>query len=114
MIDRDAIEAIIAQYTKHGWILRRVSLSAGALDQTSDAAAIFGEVEISGAEIDGLWFSRSSRPGLTAWELRHLSATPYALVENLRDDAPEAEFQLALKRTETKMLEAVMRRGNGH
>jgi hypothetical protein len=59
------------------------------------------------AEIDAAWFSRSSQPGLTTWELRHLSATPYALLETIRDGTALDDVEAALNRTEGRLLEAV-------
>jgi hypothetical protein len=114
MIDREGVENILAQYAKHGWILRRVLLSERLREKAPDIADAFEGVEVNFSELDGLWFSRSSRPGITAWELRHLSQTPYALVENLNDGIDDAEAELILKRTETKMMEAVGSRKPGH
>jgi hypothetical protein len=114
MIDRQGVEQILAQYAKHGWGLRRVLLSERLRNSSPDIAGAFDGVEIKLSDLDGLWFSRSSRPGITAWELRHLSRTPYALVENIPDDADQAETELALKRTETKMIEAIGKRPTGH
>jgi hypothetical protein len=114
MIDRQGIDQILSQYSKHGWELRRVLLSERLLNAAPDITGAFEDIEIKPSELDGLWFSRSSRPGLTAWELRHLSRTPYALVENISDDSAEAETELALKQTETKMIEAIGKRSPGH
>jgi hypothetical protein len=104
MIGREALEQILAQYDKHGWTLRRVLVSDPGLGVTD---GIFGGVEVRPSQLNGLWFSRSSRPGVTAWELRHLSATPYALVENIQEGTEKSEAELVLKRTETKMLEII-------
>lgn len=105
MIDRAAIEQILAQYKKHGWKLRRVLLSERFRENLPDASDVFDGAEILAAELDGLWFSRSSRPGLTAWELRHLAETPYALVETIEDGLDEAEAESFLKLLETKMIQ---------
>lgn len=114
MIDRPAIEEILAQYKKHGWTLRRVLLSAGFVERVPDVAGIFEGAEIRPSELDGVWFSRSSRPGVTAWELRRLAETPYALVESISDHTDEAEAEAALKALETKMLEAGQGRKSGN
>lgn len=91
MIDAPAIREIIALYTKHGWTLRRVLLSEPLRASLSTAAAdIFGDAEVAPSDLDAAWFSRSSRPNRTAWEIRHLSETPFALVEVMDDDI-EAE-----------------------
>lgn len=110
MIGREAIEQILEQYARHGWRLRRVLLRPGspAPDGLFDAA------EIIESEIEGLWFSRASRPGITAWELRHLSQTPYALVANIPDDTDDQSAETLRKSLETKMAEAAPRPTHGH
>ena len=103
MITERQIEEILKQYEKHGWILRRVLLSARAKKLLPPA--IFGDADVSAADFDALWFSRASSEGRAAWELRSLSATPFALVELFDDDDPEeirAESRTAM---ETQMKE---------
>ena len=73
------------------------------------ADAVFDGVEPREAEIDAAWFSRSSHPGLTAWELRHLSTTPYALLETIRDGTEPDEVEAVLDQTEARLIEAVSR-----
>lgn len=107
MIDGAAIEQIVAQYEKHGWRLRRVLISGGNSEAGERFEGLLQDVDPQPADLDGLWFSRSSRPGLTAWELRHLSTTPYALVENISDEASDEEREEALKRTEIRMMQAL-------
>ena len=114
MIGLEAIEQILAQYTKHGWKLRRVLLSRPLRDRVPGIAAVFEGVEIEEPGLDGLWFSRSSRPGITAWELRHLSAAPFAVVENVQDDIEQEDLELILSRAETRMAEAIGSRPSGH
>lgn len=106
MIGREQIEQIIAQYSKHGWKLRRVLLS-GRLMPLSGTAEMFGDAEILSSELDAAWFTRSSRPGITAWELRRLSTAPYALVVNITEGTPADEFEQLLKGVETKMIQTV-------
>ncbi len=111
MIDRSGIASMLDQYEKHGWELRRVLLSSELREKDPGiAAAFFSEVELLDAEIDGAWFSRSSRQGSTAWELRHLSTSPYALVETIRDDATADEIEEILERTEERLKDALSRR----
>ena len=114
MIGREAIVQILDQYAKHGWRFRRVLLSEQFREQIPETADIFEGVEIKSSALNGLWFSRSSRPGITAWELRHLSTTPYALVENIADSAGDADVELMLKRVEAKMIEVLRRPKPGH
>lgn len=111
MIDREAVASIIDQYERHGWKLRRVLLSGDLSEKDADiTAAVFGNAERREADIDAAWFSRSSRPGVTAWELRHLSTTPYALLETIRDGAAADEIEEALAGTEARLQEALTRR----
>ncbi len=105
-MDGTAIEQIIAQYKKHGWKLRRVLLSAGLSRQIGDSADLFEGVEAAASELDAAWFSRSTKPGITAWELRHLSETPYALVTGIDEGIGADESEAILRETEMKMLNA--------
>ena len=115
MIDASAIEEIIALYTKHGWTLRRVLLSDPLQKRLLAAAAdIFGDAEVGKSELDAAWFSRSSRPDCTAWEIRHLSEMPYALVAVIDDETPAENTTEILKSTEAKMLEIVSKKPRGN
>ncbi len=112
MIDRTGIEQILAQYAKHGWILRRVLLSPGYRE--AGMASVFQDTEVKESDLDGLWFSRSSQPGITAWELRHLSAMPFALVENITDTTVSDDADKILRDVESRMIEVIRRRQIGH
>lgn len=105
MIDQAAIEQIIAQYVKHGWTLRRVLLSGDPPD-----TGVFGDAEIVRSRLDAIWLSRSSQPNTTAWELRNLSLTPYALVTGITKDTPSEAAEEILNETESRMLEVLDRR----
>lgn len=105
MIDSSAIEKIVAQYVKHGWTLRRVLLS----DDGPDSGA-FGEAEILRSDLNALWFSRSTRPDSTAWELRHLSTAPYALVTGVPFEADPQGTDAILSETEIRMRETLTKR----
>ncbi|MEO7673852.1 MAG: hypothetical protein ABIU09_07225 [Pyrinomonadaceae bacterium] len=111
MIDAAAIGEIIALYKKHGWTLRRVLLSAplGKSLLTGDAD-IFGDTDVRASELDAAWFSRSSTPERTAWEIRHLSGTPYALVEVI-ENGTDAQFSdKVLEGAEARMKETILKR----
>jgi len=104
MISESAIRGILALYDKHGWTLRRVLFSEDLkTDLSSRLENLFGRVEIIQSELDALWFSRSSRPESEAWEIRHLSETPFALVEVIDRDFDDAERSEALRSAEIKM-----------
>lgn len=106
MIDAAAINEILKVYSKHGWNLRRVLLSA-ALDESLKATSgdLFGDIGVSVAQIDAAWFSRPPKPGAVAWEIRHLSEIPFALLEYL--DESDTDFESNLRAVETRLAEAV-------
>ena len=82
MVGTNEIQAILSLYKKHGWNLRRVLLTENlksALDDSTNV--LFAGAEVVSSEIDAVWFSRASGADREAWEIRHLSQTPYALVE---------------------------------
>lgn len=106
MIGKDAIGEIIETYQKHGWILRRVLLSAELKQKLGEhASALFGGALIVDAEIDAAWFSRPPKSGGVVWEIRHLGNFPLALLENI--DENDAGFEDALKIVESRLGETV-------
>lgn len=103
MIDQAAIAEIVATYRKHGWVLRRVLLSADLKRRLGESIdELFGEVAVSDSDIDAAWFSRPPKEGV-AWEIRHLSETPYALLETLDENGPD--FELELQEVESRLRE---------
>ncbi len=73
---------ILAQYRKFGWQLRQVLLTAEAKNNLDEnAKSKFAETEIVESEVNAFWFSRPSGKENEAWELRLISASPYALFE---------------------------------
>ena len=102
MIDANAVGEIIEQYEKHGWILRRALLSQAG---RSDLPNMFAEVEILDSDIDALWFSRRSNPDTEAWELRRLSALPFALVAVVSAGASGDELESTLEQVVDDMRE---------
>jgi hypothetical protein len=82
MINAEQITGILSLYKKHGWNLRRVLLCVRSKENLSnDLINLFGDAEIVESKVDAVWFSRPAADGNEAWELRHLSENPYALVE---------------------------------
>jgi hypothetical protein len=107
MIDPGSIEAIISQYSRHGWTLRRVLLSERFRKHLDDnLGRIFSEAEVADSNLDALWFSRSSRPGAETWELRRLSNSPYALDAFLDDSMENAEREEILRNAEERLRES--------
>jgi hypothetical protein len=91
MISATQIQDILSLYQKHGWILRRVLLSAKLKKHLAENLKMFSDAEIVESQIDAAWFSRPSGKEKQAWELRHLSETPYALFEVF---APQMEHEI--------------------
>lgn len=108
MIDAAAIRETISLYRKHGWTLRRVLLSMPTSKSLlTDPADLFGDVTVIESELDAAWFSRSSRPECTAWEIRHLSEVPFALVEVIEDSSDSEQSNEIFANAEAKMREIV-------
>ncbi len=104
MIDAEQIGEIIAVYEKYGWVLRRVLLSAALKERVGDTILhLVDGVQVMDADIDAAWFSRPPQAGGIAWEIRHLSETPYALLENIDENG--ARFEDALRGVETRLRE---------
>jgi hypothetical protein len=98
------IAEILAQYKKHGWILRRVLLSddlRAHLD--NESGELFGDAPIIASPLNAVWFSRCSKNG-EAWELRRLSETPYALFEMFSEEDEEEVREEARREMEARML----------
>ncbi len=103
MIDTDACREIIQTYVKHGWLLRRVLLTAKLRKSLGEASdELFGDVPLRNSDIDAAWFSRPPQHGEIAWEIRHLSETPYALLEYANEKA--GDFEKKLHEVETRLM----------
>lgn len=91
MINAIQIQGILSLYRQHGWTLRRVLLTDTLQTQIRDQLQnLFGaETTFVSAEIDAIWFSRISVEGNEAWEIRHLSQIPFALIEVFDEDEDE-------------------------
>lgn len=102
MTEGTTAQAIIEQYEKHGWILRRV-LFSGARPPELPAAR---GAEARRSNMDALWFSRRSSPGREAWELRRLAGSPLAFVTIILDETPPEAAEEALRDVEERMFAA--------
>lgn len=110
MIGEEQIKEILAQYKKHGWNLRRVLLSAEISKILS--VSMFGQAEIISSQINAAWFSRPSTEGSEAWELRHFSTTPFALVEVFEEDDEEEAREEIRSEMETRLTEQASKAGS--
>ena len=106
MIDAGAISEIVATYKKHGWILRRVLLSAALKRQLGEEAKrLFNDVAVVDSSVDAAWFSRPPKSGGVSWEIRYLGDLPFALLENLDENDPA--FEASLQSVEKLLREKV-------
>ena len=109
------MKAIIDQYIRHGWQLRRILLSRDSEAQLSRYFKTnHPETPIRTTDHDGLWFSRRSLPDKEAWELRRLSDSPFALVAVIEDSLDEPEREQVLRETERQMFHPSRREPLSH
>jgi len=114
MVDADSIRDIVAQYAGHGWKLRRVLVDSKNFVSDPKVAEILADADVRISKLCALWFSRRSQPDREAWELRQLSASPYALVEVIPDDVDDPERERRLTAVETRMIENAKRPETSH
>lgn len=94
MIRGEELAAILEQYRRHGWEPRRLLFIA---EPDAELLSLLpASVERTETAVDALWFTRRSREGEEAWELRRLTGSPYALVEVIADGTEEAEVEARL------------------
>ena len=96
-------QQIVATYEKHGWTLRRVLLRPSAEHERQQIAQTFPETSLIDAEVDALWFARTSQAGREAWELRLIAEQPYALFETFEADEGEEDREDLRREMENKM-----------
>ena len=107
MLEKPAITETVGLYEKHDWMLRRILLTSESAERFSEEiAADFPDVDIREAEIDALWFSRRSRPDSEAWEIRRLSGTPFAILENVPDGTGQDELESILNDAEMRLIDS--------
>lgn len=109
MIDAGSIAELIETYKKYGWLLRRVLLTPVS-QRSLGPNPTFGDVPVRSSEVDAVWFSRPPKPGGVAWEIRYLGDIPYALLENIDEDAPG--FEEALANVESRMRDSIAEKTN--
>ncbi|MEP6849336.1 MAG: hypothetical protein ABI999_10800 [Acidobacteriota bacterium] len=112
-MNRSDIEAIIAQYEKHGWRLRRVIVTEKLRNVLGRDIDVFRQAEVVSSDVDAAWFSRVSGPGKETWELRGLASAPFALDAFLSDDLSDPERDEILQNTVERMRGSATSHG-GH
>ena len=110
-MNQAAIEAIVEQYEKHGWTLRRVLLGASAKEPLNLEKFTANGILVLSSDLDAAWFSRGSQPGKETWELRSLGP-PYAIDAFLDDQMSDQERDELLRNTENRMRLASPHRQN--
>jgi len=105
MIDAATVDAIVEQYSRHGWTVRRVLVTGGTSEELS---GMFVNFEIRPSEIDAIWFSRINGSSET-WELRRLTGSPFALVQSIDDGLITKERDELLHDVESRMAESLLR-----
>ena len=102
------ISEALALYKKHGWTLRRVLLTEKSRQELSRSLdELFGGAEITAYEKDAAWFSRPSRDGNEAWELRLFGEAPFALVDVFGADQDEKERAEARRALEQRLIKDI-------
>ena len=61
-----------------------------------------------------MWFSRRSQPDREAWELRRISAAPFAVVEVLPDNLTDQEREEMLTEAEERMFDTARNKETSH
>ena len=113
MIGAEQVKEILAQYEKHGWYLRRVLLSAEAFENLSASSALFGQAEVVRSDtLNAAWFARASTEGRETWELRLLSAAPFALVQVFEANETETTREEIRRAMETRLTEQASKAGS--
>jgi hypothetical protein len=103
------LREITATYQKYGWTLRRVLLTDDARRELSEALDALGaNVAVETSSVNALWFSRTANER-EAWELRSLSASPYALFESFDKTVAESTREKA-RQALLKRLQATIQK----
>ncbi len=109
MISADSLAETLETYVKHGWLLRRVLLSDASRTALADRVdELFSDAAVSKSVLDAAWFSRPPKCGETAWELRYLGGSAYALLEYVDEESPD--FEPALADVEARMAVVIARK----
>jgi hypothetical protein len=101
----ELFKQILATYEGHGWKISRALLKPGTRDELSEHANELLPHALIDCDFDALWFARPSHAGREAWELRLLTAQPYALFEAFEADEAEADREEARREMENRMRE---------
>ncbi len=101
MISAQEFAALVTTYEQHGWILRQLVVA----DKSGVPQELPPDVVLRQGVVNAAWFSRPRMLGPLPWEIRHLGATPYALVEHLDENSDD--FAQRLHQTEERLAETL-------
>ncbi|HJX89082.1 MAG TPA: hypothetical protein VJ372_01230 [Pyrinomonadaceae bacterium] len=113
----DLFMELVATYRKHGWDLKCALLQPATHAEIHEKEAdILVPVTIKEDVIDALWFARPSNNNRTAWELRLLAETQYALFEIFEADENEEQREEMRLEMEARLRDYVLGTdaGRGH
>ena len=103
----DQFRETLATYRKYGWQLARVMMHPDALAELRKATGgeEFESITAREFPVDAMWFMRPSGGGRESWELRLVSASPYALFELFEPDEAEEDREDVRREMEAKLRE---------
>ena len=107
MAQLDLFHETLATYRKYGWRLARVLMHPDALAElrATTGGEDFQTVAAREFPFNAMWFMRPAEGGRVAWELRLVSASPYALFELFEPDEAEEDREDVRREMEAKMRE---------
>jgi hypothetical protein len=107
MTQLDQFRETHATYRKYGWRLARVMMRPETLAElrAANGGEDFENTPAREFPIDAMWFARPAEGGREAWELRHVSESPYALFELFEPDEAEEDREDVRREMEARMRE---------
>ena len=115
MISENSVREILSQYKRFGWRLERVLLTPDLKKSLGESiATLFENASVAESDLDAAWFSRPAVNGRTAWELRSLTNTPFALVDSSEPETDESGLAKIFSRVEDQMRQRLIRPPRTH
>jgi hypothetical protein len=113
----DLFMELVATYRKYGWELKRALMQpATRAEVNAKESDLLALITIKEDTIDALWFARPSHNNRSAWELRLLAETQYALFETFEADENEEQREEMRLEMEARLRDYVLGddAGRGH
>lgn len=108
----EGILAIVEQYQRYDWMLRRVLLPIDSFGLAEGLRDVYPGVEIIESMNAAMWFSRRSIPESESWEIRRIAPPAYAMVVVLPDEMSLEEKNELLEETEAEIFRRPTQPGN--